>query len=373
MADRDRALQFVIVTHALLPNGPAQRLVAALESRGHDVALCALPMLGSDRTRSERHLSGAAELTCSRDLDAPVPWSRLLRNALEVRQFLRTLKRRGWKGGPLIACDGLAFLLTYVMALGTIRLRPRVVYFVDFSPQRLERRLEGIAYTTVTRWATSLADSSATISEEARRGFSDVIGHEAVGAMKVIPNLPMEIRNDVAWNARPMRVVSLGGLRIEHGALLLPKIICQTWDLAGPDIEFHIAGKGPAYGTVVQHCKDLPNVTFHGTLESSSEIGALLGSARVGLALYDPSFPMFAYNSPLKIRDYLTAGLKVVTTWPAAREDESVIPVAYSANDISIGVVQALALAHEPQPKQHKLVTEGEKALDGLLDAIGCR
>lgn len=370
MAYGERPLHFVVVTHALLPNGPAQRLVATLESKGHQVSLCALPMLGSDRTRMELHVTGAPELTCSVDLDSPVPWSRLPQNALDLRRFLRTLERRGWKAGPLIACDALAFLLASMMAVGTMRLRPRVVYFVDFSPQRLERRLEAIAYKTVNRWATSLADAAATITEEARRGFSSIIGEKAASAMYILPNLPMAIGNGVPWGARPMRVVSLGGLRSEHGAGLLPETIMRSRELAGSDIEFEIVGKGPEYSKLVRQCQGLRGVSFHGTVESVSDIGALLGSARVGLALYDPSFPMFAYNSPLKIRDYLAAGMRVVTTWPPAKEDGTVLPVAYTADAVSRGVVRALTQEQAGSPDRHELVTEGEIALDRLLNVL---
>lgn len=363
-------MRFVVVTHALLPNGPAQRLVTALEAKGHDVALCAVPMLGADRTRHELHVTGANALTRCVDLDAPVPWTRLVGNALEIRRFLRILKSRQWGTATLIACDALAFLMAVTMAVGTQRLRPRVVYFVDYSPQRLERRLEGLAYRAVTRLSTRLADASATITEEAKRGFASVLGETAAGAMHIVPNLSMNTDSDVPWHARPARVVSLGGLRTEHGASLLAEIVSRTRALAGPDVEFDIAGRGPEYDTVVRQCGGQPNVTFHGTLESAGDIGALLGTARVGLALYDPRFPMFAYNSPLKIRDYLAAGLKVVTTWPPAIEDGDILPVAFTADAISIGVANALELEHGGLGPRHRLVTEGDTGLDRLLGAI---
>jgi hypothetical protein len=70
-------------------------------------------------------------------------------------------------------------------------------------------------------------------------------------------------------------------------------------------------------------------------------------SARVGLAIYDPEFPMFEFNDPLKERDYLAAGLRVVSTMPRGVEDPRVQRVAYSATAIVQAVVRALSEANQ--------------------------
>jgi len=95
----------------------------------------------------------------------------------------------------------------------------------------------------------------------------------------------------------------------------------------------------------------------------------LLLSARVGLAIYDPDFPMFQFNDPLKERDYLAAGLRVVSTLPRGVEDPRVQRVAYSATAIVQAIARALSEAHQNgDPEQSESLAEDTAGLADLID-----
>ena len=114
----------------------------------------------------------------------------------------------------------------------------------------------------------------------------------------------------------------------------------------------------------------LKNVTFHGTIEDSEALSQLAQSARVGLALYDPSYAMFAFNDPLKIKDYLSAGLRVVSTLPTSVDDGVILKTSYSVDSIVPAIVTALTEAPAFPPNTHKILHDGEKALTTLVEQI---
>src|SRR5690606_19087350 len=115
-----------------------------------------------------------------------------------------------------------------------------------------------------------------------------------------------------------------------------------TWARARPDVRFVVAGPSP------ESPPDLPgNIDVIGPVPYSA-VPNLLHDARVGmLPLSDD--PLNAGRSPMKLYEYLAAGLAVVAReTPVLRTDESAGTFTYSGGEGSEDAL-ARALAH-PSP-----------------------
>ncbi len=369
--NRDRqGLSWVVVTHALLPNGPAHRLADTLRGRGLNVAFCALPMPGAERWRAESAIEGRGLVTSTTDLPLRVPMSRLATNVASAVGFARRLRRLGITRPVLVGCDPVSYLQG-AAALRVVGIRPRVevVWFVDWSAQRLERYLEGAAYRRAVQLATRRADVVCAISSAAARGIEEVASsRRQLGPVGVLPNLPMSFAGGPPWDLRAPQVVYMGGLRREHGAELLlavTRILLGEGTASGVDV----LGDGPLAGIVARAAERLPGLRFHGLVQRADAIEQILHGARVGLGLYDPSFPMFGFNDSLKTKDYLGAGLVVVTTLPTAVADSQVLVAPFDPE----GVADTVRAALSGPPLAlgaHPLLREGFDALDRLIAEV---
>jgi glycosyltransferase involved in cell wall biosynthesis len=126
---------------------------------------------------------------------------------------------------------------------------------------------------------------------------------------------PDMFRPDVAPVRRVARcpdrlnVVWIGSADVGyHNFDLLRETAGRLWELGeGQRIQFHIIGKG------LRRLRDMPaNVAYHGP-EDYEAMPAWLAAMDVGLCLYHPGTSAFA--SPLKLFDYMSSGLAVVSNY----------------------------------------------------------
>ena len=99
----------VVASHAVLPNGPAHRLVGSLREQGYPVGFCALPLPGGPRWRSERVIPGR-EPGLLIDEPRRVPARQEVMSMLELQRFAWQMARAGHREVVLVACDSLVFL-----------------------------------------------------------------------------------------------------------------------------------------------------------------------------------------------------------------------------------------------------------------------
>jgi hypothetical protein len=359
-----------VVSHGLLPNGPAVRLTERLRLAGIRTSLSVMPFPGMERMlRIEDLQLPTGALTGTRDQNSSrVPISAALANLIRWRTAALRIRALGWNQIILIGCDPLAYLqarLALAFVPGLIA-TGRVMWFVDFSAQRMTHRLSALAYRSAIRLACRDAHRVSAISPAAAASIAALI--RPVTRVSVLANAPLTLMPMPVPLARGNRVVYLGGLRAEHGAeTVLPALIGRLADLPGVYVD--IAGEGPAAGAVRRAADACPRVTYHGLVDDREVLTRLLLSARVGLAIYDPEFPMFEFNDPLKERDYLAAGLRVVSTLPRGVEDPRVQRVAYSATAIVQAVVRALSEAHQNgDPELSDSLAEHTAGLADLID-----
>ena len=363
MSDRPT---WAVVTHAMLPNGPSHRLVQALLADGHDVAFCATPLPGASRWRAERMLAGAQAPKILVDESRSVPPLRELRSAVDVTQFAWQLARSGCRDVVLVGCDPVSFLEA-AMAFRTtpIRVRANAVWFVDWSAQRLQHPATAGAYRWATRGALRLADVTAAISAPAADALAKV--GRPRSAIVVLANQPLHLGTGPAWSERPLSVTYVGGLSEHQGVDVLLRAAAA---LGRDGVAVDIVGDGPASRTVAKTTADLPGVRFHGMVGDFGGLAGVLLPARVGWALYDPAFPMHDFNDPLKIKDYLAAGLRVVSTLPRSVDDGIIVTAPCSVPAVLDATRRALAEPPPSEPSAHPLLVDANRSLRAFVSAV---
>lgn len=365
---------WIVFSHVLLPNGPAHRLVAWLRSNGHEVVLAALPMPGEERFRLELSVRGSSRLEILKDVDKCVPNIRYVVNPAQAFLWARQVRRRyGNSRVFLVGCDPLAFLTgKCALKLAGIKVHSQVVYFVDWSAQRLEGNISARVYRAISRLAMLRADHIKAISVSASDALTTLgDGARMVQVIEVIPNIALApAHGPIDWFKRELRLVYFGGIRNEHGAQLLPEIAAALQACGLTGCHFDIAGDGPEVSVLKKRLDGLDGVTFHGTIEEASSLMEMAKTARVGLALYDPSYAMFAFNDPLKIKDYLSAGLRVVSTLPTSVDDGVILKAAYTVDSIVAAVKIALLEPPTFQPETHGILLNGDLALRRLVEQV---
>lgn len=356
---------WIVVSHVLLPNGAAHRLVTTLQARARPVAFCGLPLPGGQRRRAEQLLPPSLESPASLDEPGPVRLWEEVHGVRQLARFGRQVASLPFDRFVLVACDPLAYAEARLgLADLHARLR-RTVWFVDWSAQRLEHRVGGLVYQVLTRFALRDADQVAAISPAAASALGALSPNRV--PVRVVPNQPLHFGTPPLWGERPAGVVYLGGLSSVQGSDVL---VGLARELATAGVPLAIAGDGSASGDIRQAVGSLPGVQFHGLVERPSAIGSILASARVGLALYDPSYPMHTYNDPLKVKDYLASGLRVVTTLPRLADGDTVRSADYSLGPLLDEIRRALqAPPPATDPRDHPLVREAADPLEDFIDA----
>jgi len=357
---------WVVVTHAELPNGPAHRLVGALMRAGHEVGLCAVPLPGASRFRSEQMLPGAPAAASLVDDPRSVPWRQELGSTFDIARFAWRVAREGRREVVVVGCDPVSFLEgVAAFRVTPLRITAAAAWFVDWSAQRLRRRSTGAAYVAVTRVALRLADVVAAITPAAAEALHQVgrPRHEVL----VLANQPLAVGSGPPWSARRLSVAYLGGLSAHQGT----EVLLGAARILGQDgVAVDIAGGGPSAAQVAAAARSLPNVRFHGVVDDVSRLAGLLHSSRVGWALYDPHFPMHVYNDPLKIKDYLAAGLRVVSTLPTSVDDGVVAIAGYSVAEVVEATRTALSRPPGSDPSEHPLLAEARQSLQAFVAAV---
>ncbi len=364
------SVRWIVVTHAELPNGSAHRVVRALRRSGRPVGLCAVPLPGSSRFRLETASPGIprSDKLIVRDCIVPV-WQELL-NLIEIAKYAFELRKTGRDPVLIVGCDPLIYFecLAIFKVIG-VRSASHAVWFVDWSAQRLQRRWAGFAYKALARAAIRKAKTKAAISLPAAAAIADIGSSVHLSQILVLPNPPLVFENlkTLAWEDRPPAIVYVGGLSIQQGVnVLLDAAV--VFDRMG--IQMEIAGDGPLAWKVTAASDELKCMRYHGTLSDPNEIGELMARSRVGLALYDPSFEQYNYGDSLKIKDYLSAGLRIVSTSPRSADDGVISQASFDVDSIIKEALIALKNAPDIDPRSHPLLNESGDPLRTLISLM---
>jgi glycosyltransferase involved in cell wall biosynthesis len=109
--------------------------------------------------------------------------------------------------------------------------------------------------------------------------------------------------------------VFAGAFRAWHGAIHLVEAMDRLWNRGRRDIRAVLIGDGPELKRVGRAAARLPSITLTGALPHE-RLPACLAAADVGVAPFDPAahppLSLAFYWSPLKVFEYMAAGLPVV-------------------------------------------------------------
>lgn len=227
-------------------------------------------------------------------------------------------------------------------------LAPRLVYRpTDLYPDGLKADLQ--------RQIVAAADGVVATSSEVLRG----LGALDIPSL-VLPNGVDAARfsaPDAALAERPTTAVYVGAL---DGRFDGDRVI--AWARAHPEVRFLIAGPGAAPPSALPR-----NVQALGAVPYD-DLPGLLRDARVGmLPLSDD--PLNAGRSPMKLYEYLAAGLAVVTReTPVLRQDAATGVFTYSGPDDADAALAA-ALAH-PSPNLAGVARAADETWEAKAGAL---
>lgn len=361
---------WVVVAHNYFPNGSAHRLVSALTRDGNSVGFCGVPMPSSNRFRLEWLLPEQTTRERFRDEKRQVPRSRELLNLTNLWSFARRLRQTGVKEILLIGCDPVAFVeAARVFKLANLPIVASAVWFVDWPEHRLASHIGRLAYLSATKRAIESATVVAACTQELAGAMCSAVGRDASTQVAIVPNPPLRFSSiSKPWIDRPAAVAYMGGLLPQHGVEMLATI---AQSLANDGTSVLVIGDGPGASNVRELSKDVVGLTFYDLIEDIDRLGSILAQTRVGLALYDPAYTMYQYGSAtLKMRDYLSAGLRVVTTLPNADNDGAIYRVPFSDVEVLKATRSALSTPPTYAPSSHNLVEEATIALRELQNEV---
>ena len=348
---------------------PAHRFFNLLQTKYEFVGFCGVPFPGAEITRKEFILPSFSGENIFLNVKKRVSYLSFLKNLFYIFQYAKKLKAKDRITYSVVCCDPLMFLqIKVVFRLANVKTASVTLWFVDWSAQRLDSRISGFAYRLLTKFSGKYSTVIAGISESATFEISSVIKNVSINFL-TIPNIPLLFSESLItdWANRKQAVVSMSGLLVEQGTSFM-NALSELLNQKG--IDLIIIGDGPLANEIRVLADSRSNVTYLGLIEEVEEMAYYLGRAKVGLALYDPSFPMYSFNDPLKIKDYLSAGLKVVSTLPRSTQDKSIYVCNYDVQSIYESIVCALESEENPNYLNHPLLVEPIKAVEGFIRQV---
>jgi glycosyltransferase involved in cell wall biosynthesis len=323
---RERAERVIVVRHAFSYARKVDSIARRWE-RGRLV----------DSRRIRWHARVPGPITWTKDLVLDVLWGGRTSGAIDVFVGI----------DPLNAAAGLA-----LRRAGKAR---RVVFWtIDYVPERFESRLLNGIYHRFDRLCVRSCDQTWNASprmEPARRERG-VTGRQRVvpiGANVRAPRPP----------ADPSQAIFVGHLLEKQGV----QLVLRAWPLVRdhvPTARLVIVGDGPYRETLESLAAELDldeAIEFTGYVERHEEVEDLIGQSAVGLAVYDPGIASFTeFADPGKIKNYLAAGVPVVTTRVvhSARELEA-SGAAFVVDYEAAAVADAVAGILGDAERQHRM------------------
>jgi glycosyltransferase involved in cell wall biosynthesis len=180
--------------------------------------------------------------------------------------------------------------------------------------------------------------------------------------------------------ARPAGTVAVfaGAFRAWHGAIHLADALRDLQARGRTDIGAVFIGDGPELPRVRDAAAGLSNVVFSGAIPHT-QMPACLAACDIGVAPFDlaahPPLTLGFYWSPLKIFEYMAAGLPVVAPAAAriptlvAHEREGLLYDSASRT----GLADALARLTDPALRDRLGVAARERAVRDYSWAVHCR
>lgn len=239
----------------------------------------------------------------------------------QLQLLLQVVRRLGAVDVILFNQDSAPFLLPITLLRKLVgRSTPKIVMDsrsvimnTDFSTRG---RIRNVIYGVIHRLANSLADGQTAITYR----MAKVVGvpdQQLLGVWPsgVKPELFSSALSTRRWprDDDPLRLVYLGALEHERNLIGLCKAVSMV-RAAGEAVTLHLIGSGPQQKELEDYARESGDmaVTVSAPVPRS-EVPAILASAHVG-ALPFPDIPEFQVSSPIKLFEYMAAGMPILAT-----------------------------------------------------------
>ena len=355
-----------IATH-VFGSGPSD----ALEEYARERAACVLvvrhaffyaPEVGSVVRRwEEGRLVHEARVRWHARVPGPVTWTKDL--LLDVLWGGRT----PGKIDIFVGIDSLNAAAGLVLRRAA-KARRVVFWTIDYVPERFESRLLNGIYHRFDRMCVRRCDETWNVSprmEPARRERG-VEGPQRVVPIGATARSPRPAE-------QPQQSIFVGHLLEKQGVQLALHALPLVRERV-PEARLLIVGDGPYRGALESLAHELglgDAVEFAGYVESHAEVEERIAESALGLAVYEPRIASFTeFADPGKIKNYLAAGVPVITTGVvhSARELEQAgagLVVDYDTSSLADAILELL------DPARQKVAREAAARLGAESDWVG--
>lgn len=277
----------------------------------------------------------------------------------------------------ILAYDPLNFAAAYLLAR-MVHARKLVYCSADFAIKRFENRILNTIYHYLDDKAMFYSDETWSVSTRIvefrrKKGLPD-------DRNRHIPNAPffrsVNRKPFTSIDRYSIVVVSAIENTIDFNALIDALATCVK---KYPLMKLHIVGSGSKIKDLKQYIKKrmlTSHVVFHGVLSHDAMFTVLVGCG-VGVALYHEAdtFHFRYYSDPMKIRDYLAAGLPVVVSGNSAlgyeiEKKKAGIHVSLKPHEIAkaVGTIISPKANHESMRKRSLALAKANDS-DTILQA----
>lgn len=155
-------------------------------------------------------------------------------------------------------------------------------------------------------------------------------------APQIVMPLGITMRDEVIGHkaVNPKTILFMGNIQPHQGIDLMLDSFLEV-KKRYPDLVLEIIGKGLYMETAQHRVSDMDlstSVVFHGFIDDDKKVDEIFKRSLVGMALYHPELSSFTkLSDPGKIKDYLSAGLPLITT--------NVFPFSKEIGESGAGVV----------------------------------
>jgi glycosyltransferase involved in cell wall biosynthesis len=233
------------------------------------------------------------------------------------------------------------------LVLRRLRKVRRVVFWtIDYVPRRFDSRILNWIYHRLDRYCVRACDETWNLSPRMAEARSKV----GIQGRQRVVSMGARFHPAVAAT-KPRQIVFVGHLLEKQGVQVVLRALPRVQS-ALPDARLLIIGDGPYRSKLEALAHELGvewSVDFTGRIESHEEVERHVAESGVGVATYDPRIASFSYYAdPGKIRNYLGAGVPVVTTDIAhsAREIAAAgagVVVRYDPAEVAAALVRILS------------------------------
>jgi glycosyltransferase involved in cell wall biosynthesis len=307
-----------IATH-VYGSGPADALEEYARRRAARVLVMRHAFSYARRVDSVARRWEAGELVQERRL----PWDRRVPDPITwAKDFVLDVLWPARLAGPIDVFVGIDSLNAAAgLALRSGGKSRRVVFWtIDYVPDRFPNPVLNRIYHRFDDLCVSRCDETWNLSprmEPARRERG-VVGRQRV--------VPMGANVRPPGPADPYQVVFVGHLLEKQGVQLALRAVRRVREQVA-STRLLVIGDGPYRPELESLTAELGlggAVEFTGYVEDHAEVEERIARSAVGLAVYDPSIASFTtFADPGKVKNYLAAGVPVITT-----------PVVHSAAEI---------------------------------------